>query len=134
MVFLSPAPYIATQLDIPTIVETSSKSAPLIMDLDELSLEKQELKRIVFEQVIVKKACNSSSECLHHTPDRSGMNLTNLLVEQVKFLKEEIANKNKRIPTLLKTSKQTYTKHKEISNTEKGINNNRRIDPHHSLY
>ena len=45
------------------------------------------------------------------------MSLTNLLLEQVKFHKEEINNNNK-IYTLLKTSKPTYVEHKDLSDTK----------------
>ena len=45
------------------------------------------------------------------------MSSTNLLLEQVRFYKEEINNNNK-IYTLLKTSKPTYVEHKDLSDTE----------------
>ena len=72
------------------------------------------------EQVTMKQNCDSLSECLHHTPDGSNMSLTNLLLEQVKFHKEEINNNNK-IYTLLKTSKPTYVEHKDLSDTKMQI-------------
>ena len=85
------------------------------MDLDEILSEIQELKRVVLEQAsVVKTTCSSSIEGLHHTSYRSDMNITNSLLQQVKFLKEEVASKTKIISMLLEQISQ-YTENIKTS-------------------